>query len=76
MIKARVENIIVLGLSDENMKRLSQNDPILIHLSELEIPKELSIDEIKIVIFNGRTEDEMYIGFLPLIDLVKTKIHI
>lgn len=53
MIKAVNKNSIILGLSDENMKRLKEGQPILFNL------KELGLQDMNVVIFNGRNEDEM-----------------
>lgn len=69
MIKAKNKDTIVLGLSDENMKRLSQGSPILFNLKELGLPP------MDVLIFNGRTEDSMYEAMIELIDIDKTKIQ-
>lgn len=68
MIKAKRENLIILGLSDENMRRLSENQPIKFNL------KELGMEDCDVLIFNGRTEESMYTDMLPYIDLAKTKL--
>lgn len=62
MIKAVAGNAVILGLSDENMKRLSEGKPIKFNLKDLNLPIDLDI-----VIFNGRTEEEMYKDFLDKI---------
>lgn len=54
MIKAKKDNTLILGLSDENMERLKNDEPIKFNL------KELGFGDIDVFIFNGRTEDEMY----------------
>lgn len=61
MIKTRKDNLVILGLSDENMKRLAAGQPIKINLKDLDLP------DIEIVIFNGRTEETMYLAMLDLI---------
>lgn len=61
MIKTRKDNLVVLGLSDENMKRLADGQPIKINLKDLNLP------DIEVVIFNGRTEETMYLAMLDLI---------
>ena len=43
-----------LGLSDENIRKLQEGKPIAIHLSEVDLPYDLSI-----VIFHGKTEISM-----------------
>jgi len=71
MIKARSGNTIILGLSDENMKRLSRNganQPIKFNLKDLDLE-----DDIDVVIFNGETEESMYTEMLDLIG-PKTKL--
>lgn len=68
MIKAKVENTIVLGLSDENVKRLQAGDPIFFNL------KELEMGDANVLIFNGRTEESMYLEMVDYISLTKTKM--
>jgi len=55
MIKAKVGNTIILGLSDKNIEKLKNNEPILFNL------KEAGIEDIdaNVMIFNGRTEESM-----------------
>lgn len=53
MVKARKGDNIIIGLSDENMKRLKKGEPIRFNL------KELHAGDITVYIFNGRTEDSM-----------------
>lgn len=69
MIKATIsDGTIVLGLSDENIKRLSAGEPIKFNL------KDLNLEDREVFIFNGRTEESMYIDMLDMIDLKKTKL--
>lgn len=75
MIKVKGKNtsggdIIILGLSDENMKRLSKGEPIKFNLTDLDMP---SCD---VFIFNGATEFEMKRQLFKagVIDINKTKI--
>lgn len=53
MIKAKTDNAVIIGLSDENMKRLSIGQPIKFNL------KEMGFQDLDVVIFNGRTEESM-----------------
>jgi len=53
MIKALKGNMIMLGLSDENVKRLTNDQPIKFNL------KELGLFDYEVVIFHGKTEQEM-----------------
>jgi hypothetical protein len=53
MLKAKKGDLYVLGLSDENMKRLKDDQPIKFNLSELGLGKG------EILIFNGRDETTM-----------------
>lgn len=62
MIKAKKDNVMVLGLSDENMRRLKEGEPIKFNMAEL------GFSDIEVFIFNGRTEQEMQ-------QLFKDKIH-
>ncbi len=67
MMKLKKGNLVVLGLSDENMKRLSKGEPIKFNLQSLEMPN------IDIFIFNGRTEESMFEMVDQFIDINKTK---
>lgn len=66
MIKFKKGNTIVLGLSDENISRLKAGQPIKFNLSELGLPDNT------VIIFNGKTEDEMYKVIKDQIDISKT----
>ncbi len=59
MLKARADKMIILGLSDENLKRLKDDQPIKFDMSELQIPKGTELSELKFFIFNGKDEQEM-----------------
>lgn len=54
MIKMRKGNTLILGLSEENIKRLKQNQPIRFKLSEL-VPGS----EDTVFIIAGKTEESM-----------------
>lgn len=57
MIKLRNGNLVILGFSDENMRRLNRkggNDPIKINL------KDVGLADIEIIIFHGEDEQKMY----------------
>lgn len=49
--------MVMLGLSDENMKRLAEDKPIKINLNELGLPDQ------EILIFTGKDEKTMYERF-------------
>lgn len=53
MVKAVKGNMIILGLSDENLNRLKKDQPIKFNLQELGLP------DYDVVIFNGKTEQDM-----------------
>lgn len=53
MIKALKGNMIILGLSDENVKRLTNDQPIKFNL------KELGLSDMDVFIFHGKTEQVM-----------------
>lgn len=48
------KDMLLLGLSDENMKRLKDGQPIKFNAKDVGFP------HMEIMIFNGRTEAEMY----------------
>jgi hypothetical protein len=54
MIKALKGNMIVLGLSDENINRLKKDQPIKFNLQELGLP------DFDVLIFTAKDEQEMY----------------
>ncbi len=53
MIKALKGNMIMLGLSDENIKRLRQDQPIKFNL------RDLGLTDMDVLIFHGKTEEAM-----------------
>jgi len=60
MIKARRGNLIILGLSDENMKRLANNEPIKFKMKDLKLKLSPEhYDDYEVIIFNGRSESTM-----------------
>lgn len=62
MIKALKGNMIVLGLSAENIKRLKQNQPIKFNLQDLGLP------DFDVFIFTAKDEQTMY-------EMMKSTIH-
>lgn len=70
MLKIRAkENVIVLGLSEMNIKRLREGKPIKFNL------KELGMSDIDILIFTGRDEHTMAEEFKQFIG-PETKVYI
>ena len=67
MIKAKKGNTVLIGLSDENLRRLKNKEPIHFNLKELNLP------DIDVLIFNGKDEETMYNYFLDNIG-PKTKL--
>jgi hypothetical protein len=65
------EKIIGLGLSDENIRRLREGQPILLPLRQL-LP-DLS-EDLDLVIFTGPTEAEMADRLVDLIGPA-TRVH-
>lgn len=53
MIKAVKDNLIILGLSDENIERLKKDQPIKFNLKELGLP------DYNVLIFAGKNETSM-----------------
>lgn len=68
MIKAKKGNLVILGLSDENIKRLQSGEPIKFNMKT-----DLEMEDIDVYIFNGRTEESMYTEMLDNIG-PKTKM--
>lgn len=62
MIKALKGNMIVLGLSEENIKRLQTDQPIKFNLQELGLP------DYDVFIFTAKDEQTMY-------EMMKSAIH-
>lgn len=58
MIKLRKDNKIILGLSDENLRRLKDDQPIKFNL------KELGLEDVEVIIFNGKDESSMINTFI------------
>ncbi len=58
MIKARKGNLILIGLSDENMKRLAKDQPIKFPLNNLKLDAD-NLNNYQVMIYNGRTEESM-----------------
>lgn len=70
MVKAVLSNgDILFGLSSENIKRLQAKQPIVINL------KDMGLEDKKVIILFGETEDKIYEELIDMIDLKKTKIH-
>ena len=71
MIKAKLNNgDLVFGLSEENVRILREGHPISINL------KDMGLEERKILITYGKTEDDIYKEMMEFIDINKTKIHL
>jgi hypothetical protein len=71
MIKAKLNNgDILFGLSKTNLELLQQGKPIVVNL------KDLGLEDKKIIICFGETEDKIFEDLIDFIDLNKTKIHI
>lgn len=59
MIKALAGKNVILGLSEENVKRLKDNQPIKINLKDMGLPDQV------IYIVYGATEEALYEQFKP-----------
>lgn len=53
MVKARLGDLVMIGLSQENVNRLRQGMPILFNGGDVNLP------DIQIAIVYGRTEEEL-----------------
>jgi hypothetical protein len=62
MVKALKGNMIILGLSDENINRLKADQPIKFNLQELGLP------DLDVLIFTAKDEQTMY-------QMMKSSIH-
>lgn len=70
MIKATLTNgDLVFGLSKENLIRLEKGEPIVFNL------KEMGLEDRRVMITFGETEDSLYKDMMEFIDINKTKIH-
>lgn len=63
MIKARKGDTIILGLSEENIKRLQKNQPIKFKLSDV-IPEATQT----VFIIAGKTEESMALTLKHFVD--------
>ena len=68
MIKAKIGDSVLLGITDENIKRLIAGQPIKLNLSELGLPDQ------KIGIMYGKDEQEIYEQLKPYMSK-ETKIN-
>jgi hypothetical protein len=53
--------VVVLGLSHENLARLLADEPIKVHMEDLDLPP------MTVILFAGKDEDEMVEQMRPLI---------
>lgn len=68
MIKIRKGNILVFGITDENIERMKKDEPIKFNLNEL------GLDDITVYICRGKDEKELYEQFKEGINPLKTII--
>lgn len=70
MFKGKLTNgDLVFGLSKKNIQLLQEGKPILINL------KDIGLEERRIVICYGETEDKIFLDLIDYIDINKTKIN-
>lgn len=67
-MKIKKGNILVFGITDENIKRLKEDKPIKFNLSEL------GMDDITVYICHGKDEQALYEQFKEGINPFKTII--
>lgn len=71
MVKAKLNNgDLVFGISEANVEKLKQGHPIVVNL------KDMGLEDRKIIITYGETEDKIFEDMLPYIDLDKTKVNL
>lgn len=63
MIKAKTNKTIILGLSDANIEKLKNDQPIMFNLKEA----GLADVDMDVLIFNGKTEESMMESLSELI---------
>ena len=68
MIKAKKGNMLILGLSDENIERLKRDEPIKFNMSAVGFP------DIDVFIFSGKDEQTMQAMMKDSIHPFKTVI--
>lgn len=66
MMKLKKGNLLIFGLSDGNIERLKNNEPIKFNL------QELGLQDMDIIILSAKDEDTMYQMFKGQIDPLKT----
>lgn len=70
MIKAKLNNgDLIFGLSKKNLIRLQKGEPIVFNL------KDMGLEDRKVMIAFGETEEQIYEDMIPHIDINKTKFH-
>lgn len=69
MVKAKAGKLLIFGISEENVRRLKKDQPISIDLVEMQAQ---GMEHI--VIFYGKTEDDLVRKMTPFITK-ETKIH-
>lgn len=70
MIKAKCnDGTLIFGLSKMNVELLQQGKPIVLNL------KDMGLEDRRVIIMYGETEEKMYEDLVDLIDINKTKIH-
>jgi hypothetical protein len=51
--RSKDRNVMIVGLSDENLKRLQEGQPILTEMDHVGFP------QLDLVIMHGKTEDDL-----------------
>lgn len=51
--------VVGIGISDENVERLTQGIPIKVILKDLGIPGDPPISQVRLFLFHGKTEQEL-----------------
>lgn len=70
MIKAKLNNgDLLFGLSKQNIERMMKGEPVVFNLSSM------GLEDRRVMIMYGETEDKIYEELVDHIDLKKTTIH-
>ena len=54
MIKAKHNDLVILGITDENIKRMRAGQPMFFNLKDLGLPNQ------QVMILTGETEGDIY----------------
>lgn len=68
IVKIAGQDLVLIGLDDENMKHIKSGLPLQFNLNKVDV------GDIEVLIYNGRTENDMYMQLRDNISPVSTII--